>query len=76
MVRMFGPDGLVWVFQKLLILWDFHLKPSLKFKENCQKKEKNIQWVGVVRIKICYWFQSSWNLYLLAPLLLPSLLQA
>ncbi len=28
------PDGLVWVFQKLLIYWDFHVQPSLGFTEN------------------------------------------
>ncbi len=34
------PDGLVWVFQKLLIYWDFHLQPSLGFTENGLKKRK------------------------------------
>ncbi len=34
------PDGLVWVFQKLLIYWDFHSQPSLGFTENGQKKRK------------------------------------
>ncbi len=34
------PDGLVWVFQKLLIYWDFHAQPSLGFKENDPKKRK------------------------------------
>ncbi len=28
------PDGLAWVFQKLLIYWDFHKQPSLEFTEN------------------------------------------
>ncbi len=28
------PDGLVWVFQKQLIYWDFHAQPSLGFTEN------------------------------------------
>ncbi len=28
------PDGLVWVFQKLLIYWDFHAQPSLGFTKN------------------------------------------
>ncbi len=32
------PDGLVWVFHKLLIYWDFHAQPSLVFTEN--EKEK------------------------------------
>ncbi len=32
------PDGLIWVFQKLLISWDFHTQPSLGFTEN--EKEK------------------------------------
>ncbi len=27
-------DGLIWVFQKLLIYWDFHKHPSLGFTEN------------------------------------------
>ncbi len=31
-------DGLVWVFQKLLIYWDFHTQPSLGFTENDPKK--------------------------------------
>ncbi len=34
------PDGLVWVFQKLLIYWDFHTQPSLGFTENGLKKRK------------------------------------
>ncbi len=33
-------DGLVWVFQKLLIYWDFHAQPSLGFTENGPKKRK------------------------------------
>ncbi len=33
------PDGLIWVFQKLLI-WDFHTQPSLGFTANGLKKEK------------------------------------
>ncbi len=33
-------DGLVWVFQKLLICWDFHMQPSLGFTENGSKKKK------------------------------------
>ncbi len=35
-----GADGLVWVFQKLLIYWDFHTQPSLGFTENGPKKRK------------------------------------
>ncbi len=34
------PDGLVWVFQKLLIFWDFHAQPSLGFTENGPNKRK------------------------------------
>ncbi len=34
------PDGLVWVFQKRLIYWDFHTQSSLGFTENGQKKKK------------------------------------
>ncbi len=34
------PDGLVWVFQKLLIYWDVHPQPSLGFTENGPKKRK------------------------------------
>ncbi len=30
----------VWVFQKLLIYWDFHAQPFLGFKENGPKKRK------------------------------------
>ncbi len=33
-------DGPVWVFQKLLIYWDFHTQPSLEITENGQKKRK------------------------------------
>ncbi len=33
-------EWLVWVFQKLLIYWDFHSQPSLGFTENCLKKRK------------------------------------
>ncbi len=31
------PDGLVWVFQKLLIYWAFHAQPSLGFTEKTIK---------------------------------------
>ncbi len=34
------PDGLVWVFQKLLIYWDLHMQPSLEITENGPKKRK------------------------------------
>ncbi len=34
------PDGLVWVFHKLLIYWDLHTQPSLEFTENGPKKRK------------------------------------
>ncbi len=34
-------DGLVWVFQKLLIYWDFHAQPSLGFTENGPKNKKH-----------------------------------
>ncbi len=34
------PDGLVWVFQKLLIYCDFHAQPSLGFTENGPIKRK------------------------------------
>ncbi len=34
------PDGLVWVFQKLLIYWDFHTQPSLGFTEKGPEKRK------------------------------------
>ncbi len=37
-----GADGLVWVFHKLLIYWDFHTQPSLEFTENDPKKTKAI----------------------------------
>ncbi len=33
-------DGLLWVFHKLLIYWDFHTQPSLGFTENDPKKRK------------------------------------
>ncbi len=32
-------DGLVWVFQKLLIYWGFHTQSSLGFTENGPKKK-------------------------------------
>ncbi len=36
------PDGLDWVFQKLLIYWDFHAQPSLGFTENGPKKRNDL----------------------------------
>ena len=36
--RLLVPDGLVRVFQKLLIYWDFHSQSSLGFTENGPKK--------------------------------------
>ncbi len=35
-----GADGLVWVFHKLLIYWDFHTQPSLGSTENGPKKRR------------------------------------
>ncbi len=35
-----GADGLIWVFQKLLIYWDFHAQLYLAFTENDPKKSK------------------------------------
>ncbi len=35
-----GARRLVWVFQKLLIYWDFNAQPSLGFTENGPKKRK------------------------------------
>ncbi len=35
-----GVRRLVWVFQKLLIYWDFHTQPSLGLTENGLKKRK------------------------------------
>ncbi len=35
-----GARRLVWVFQKLLIYWDFHTQPSLGFTEKGPKKRK------------------------------------
>ncbi len=35
-----GARRAVWVFQKLLIYWDFHVQPSLGFIENGPKKRK------------------------------------
>ncbi len=40
MVQLLVLDGLVWVFQKLLIYWDFHAQPSLVFTESGRKKRK------------------------------------
>ncbi len=34
---LLDPERLVWVFQKLLIYWDFHAQPSLGFTENGHK---------------------------------------
>ncbi len=34
------PDGLVWVFKKLLIYWDIYSQPSLGFTENGPKNRK------------------------------------
>ncbi len=51
-------DGLVWVFHKLLIYWDFHTQPSLGFTENGLKK-RNIQRAAVVWMKMSCWCQRS-----------------
>ncbi len=40
------PDRLVWVFQKLLIYWDFHAQPSLRFTENGKKISSERQLCG------------------------------
>ncbi len=37
---LLAPDELVWVFQKLVICWDFHAQPSLGFDRECSEKEK------------------------------------
>ncbi len=49
------PDGLVWVFQKLLIYWDFHTKPKVyrEWSEN-EKMSSERQWT-----KMPCWCQRS-----------------
>ncbi len=37
---VFGARRVVWVFQKLLIYWDFHTQPSLGFTQNGPNKRK------------------------------------
>ncbi len=54
---MLVPDGLVWIFHKLLIYWDFHAQPSLGFTENGQRKKENIQWAAVVWTRMPCWCQ-------------------
>ncbi len=34
------PNGLFWIFKKLLIYWDFHTQLSLGFTENGPKNRK------------------------------------
>ncbi len=53
---LFVPDGLVWVFKKLLSYWDFHAQPSVGFTDNGPKRE-NIQWAAVVWTKMPCWCQ-------------------
>ncbi len=48
------PDGLVWVFQKLLIYWDFQAQPSLGFTENGPKNE-NALFMSEVRGEWADW---------------------
>lgn len=39
------PDRLVWVFQKLMIYWDFPIQPSLRFTENGPNKKISTKWL-------------------------------
>lgn len=39
-------DGLVWVFQTLLIIWDFPAQPSVGFRENVYLKKKLYKKLG------------------------------
>ncbi len=62
-----GARRLVWVFQKLLIYWDFHAQPSLGFTENGTKKrkypesescvDKNALLMSEVRRELGYWLE-------------------
>jgi len=52
------PDELVWIFQKLLIYWDFEAQPSLGFTENGPKKWK-YPVSAVVWTKMPCWCQRS-----------------
>lgn len=45
------PDGPVWVFQKLVICWDFPTQPSLAFTENGLKRE-NMWWTAGLWVKM------------------------
>ncbi len=52
------PDGLVWVFQKLLIYWDFHAKwKHLQGLQRMVQKRENIWWAAVVWTKMPCWCQ-------------------
>ncbi len=52
------PDGLIWVFLKLLIYWDFHAQPSLGFTDPDYEKFKiTRQWAVVVWTKMPCWCQ-------------------
>lgn len=57
---MLVPNGLLLVFQKLLI-WDSHVQLSLEFKKNVAKTRK-IQWVAVLQtVTPCKWEWSEEN---------------
>jgi len=55
-----GATRIVWVYQKLLIYWEFHTQssPGPGFTENGPKTE-NIQWVSVMWVKMHCWCQRS-----------------
>ncbi len=54
-----GARRLVWVFQKLLIYWDFHAQPSqcLQSLQKKVRKRENIQWAAIVWMKMSCWCQ-------------------
>lgn len=40
------PDGLVWVFQKLLVYWDYHTQPSVGFTEWSEREKISSEFRG------------------------------
>lgn len=48
MTRLLVPDGVVFVFQNLLISWDFQAQQSIDFTQNDAKKTKHPVYSGCV----------------------------
>lgn len=57
--KLLVPIGLLLVFQKPLMIWDFHTQQHLKFTQNGARNKKSSMWVTVMWVELLCWWERS-----------------